>query len=42
MTERKIVVFGSRGVGKSAITIQLIEGHFIEDYGTTAVRILLN
>jgi len=35
MTEYKLVVLGSEGVGKSALVIQLIQQHFIEDYDPT-------
>ena len=35
MTEYKIVVFGAGGVGKSAITIQLVQGRFVKHYDTT-------
>ncbi len=33
--EYKIVVVGTGGVGKSALTIQLISNHFIDDYDPT-------
>ncbi|EFA80461.1 type A von Willebrand factor domain-containing protein [Heterostelium album PN500] len=33
--EYKVVVIGSGGVGKSAIIIQFIQGHFIEEYDPT-------
>merc|ERR1712151_1058980 len=35
MTEYKLVVVGGGGVGKSALTIQLIQNHFIEEYDPT-------
>eukprot|EP00762_Andalucia_godoyi_P008127 ANDGO_02188.mRNA.1 Ras-like protein rasG len=35
MSEYKIVVVGSGGVGKSALTIQLIQNYFIEEYDPT-------
>jgi len=35
MTEYKLVVVGDGGVGKSAITIQLIQNHFVEEYDPT-------
>jgi polynucleotide 5'-kinase involved in rRNA processing len=31
MTEYKLVVVGAGGVGKSALTIQLIQNHFVEE-----------
>ena len=35
MTEYKLVVVGAGGVGKSALTIQLIQNHFVEEYDPT-------
>jgi GTPase SAR1 family protein len=35
MTEYKLVVVGGGGVGKSALTIQFIQGHFLEEYDPT-------
>ncbi|KAJ3441530.1 ras-like protein rasd [Anaeramoeba flamelloides] len=35
MTEYKIVVIGDSGVGKSALTIQLVQSHFVEEYDPT-------
>ncbi|PAA65276.1 hypothetical protein BOX15_Mlig000663g1 [Macrostomum lignano] len=35
MSEYKIVVVGAGGVGKSALTIQLIQNHFVEEYDPT-------
>jgi len=35
MTEFKLVVVGDGGVGKSALTIQLIQNHFVEEYDPT-------
>jgi small GTP-binding protein len=35
MSECKIVVFGSGAVGKSALTIQFVQGYFITDYDPT-------
>eukprot|EP01103_Thecamoeba_quadrilineata_P002802 TRINITY_DN12676_c0_g1_i1.p1 TRINITY_DN12676_c0_g1~~TRINITY_DN12676_c0_g1_i1.p1 ORF type:complete len:178 (-),score=29.87 TRINITY_DN12676_c0_g1_i1:280-813(-) len=34
-TEYKIVIVGGGGVGKSALTIQLIQNHFIDEYDPT-------
>lgn len=35
MTEYKLVVVGDGGVGKSALTIQFIQNHFVEEYDPT-------
>eukprot|EP01127_Copromyxa_protea_P009756 TRINITY_DN2319_c0_g5_i1.p1 TRINITY_DN2319_c0_g5~~TRINITY_DN2319_c0_g5_i1.p1 ORF type:complete len:194 (+),score=52.81 TRINITY_DN2319_c0_g5_i1:103-684(+) len=35
MTEYKCVIVGGGGVGKSALTIQLIQGHFVDEYDPT-------
>jgi len=35
MTEYKLVVVGGGGVGKSALTIQLIQNHFLDEYDPT-------
>eukprot|EP00296_Roombia_truncata_P000621 JP436302.1.p1 GENE.JP436302.1~~JP436302.1.p1 ORF type:complete len:189 (-),score=86.44 JP436302.1:267-833(-) len=35
MTEYKLVIVGGGGVGKSALTIQLIQNNFIEEYDPT-------
>lgn len=35
MSEYKIVVVGAGGVGKSALTIQLIQNHFVDEYDPT-------
>lgn len=35
MVDYKVVVFGSGGVGKSALTIQFVHGYFITDYDPT-------
>ncbi len=32
-TEHKLVIVGGGGVGKSALTIQFIQNHFIIEYG---------
>jgi len=34
-TEYKCVIVGAGGVGKSALTIQLIQGHFVDEYDPT-------
>ncbi|XP_036701969.1 GTPase HRas-like [Balaenoptera musculus] len=35
MTECKLTVVGARGVGKSALTIQLTQSHFVDEYHPT-------
>ena len=35
MTEYKLVIVGGEGVGKSALTIQLISNYFLEDFDPT-------
>ncbi|KAJ5078305.1 ras-like protein rasd [Anaeramoeba ignava] len=35
MTEYKLVVVGGGGVGKSALTIQLVQSHFVDEYDPT-------
>jgi GTPase KRas protein len=35
MSEHKLIVVGGGGVGKSALTIQLIQNHFIDEYDPT-------
>jgi small GTP-binding protein len=35
MTSVRIVVLGAGGVGKTALTIQLIQNHFIDEYDPT-------
>jgi GTPase SAR1 family protein len=35
MREYKIVVIGSGGVGKSALTVQFVQGLFVEKYDPT-------
>lgn len=35
MTEYRLVVVGGGGVGKSALTIQLIQNHFVDEYDPT-------
>lgn len=37
MTEYKLVVVGDGGVGKSALTIQLIQNQFVEEYDPTVI-----
>lgn len=38
MREYKIVVLGSGGVGKSALTVQFVQGLFVEKYDPTVSR----
>lgn len=35
LKEYKLVVVGGGGVGKSCLTIQLIQNHFVEEYDPT-------
>ena len=35
MKEFKVVVLGSGGVGKSALTVQFVSGHFMKKYDPT-------
>ncbi|KAF9578745.1 Ras GTPase, partial [Lunasporangiospora selenospora] len=35
MREYKLVVVGGGGVGKSALTIQFIQSHFVDEYDPT-------
>lgn len=35
MTEYKLVIVGSGGVGKSAMTIQFVQSHFVDEYDPT-------
>ena len=35
LREYKLVVVGGGGVGKSCITIQLIQSHFVDEYDPT-------
>jgi small GTP-binding protein len=35
LKEYKLVVVGGGGVGKSALTIQFIQSHFVEEYDPT-------
>jgi GTPase SAR1 family protein len=39
MREYKIVVLGSGGVGKSALTVQFVQGLFVEKYDPTVSSI---
>lgn len=41
MREYKLVVFGGGGVGKSCLTIQLIQSHFVDEYDPTIEGSLL-
>jgi small GTP-binding protein len=41
-TEYKLVIVGGGGVGKSALTIQLIQNHFIDEYDPTVGFPFLN
>jgi GTPase SAR1 family protein len=36
--EYKLVIVGGGGVGKSALTIQFIQQHFIDEYGIITNR----
>ena len=38
MREYKIVVLGSGGVGKSALTVQFVQGLFVEKYDPTVCQ----
>ncbi|GAA5936011.1 Ras family protein [Sporobolomyces koalae] len=38
LREYKLVVVGGGGVGKSALTIQFIQSHFVDEYDPTIVR----
>lgn len=42
MREYKIVVLGSGGVGKSALTVQFVQGIFVEKYDPTVSDFPLN
>ena len=35
MAEYKLIIIGTEGVGKSALTIQLIQNHFVDEYDPT-------
>jgi hypothetical protein len=36
--EYKVVIMGSGGVGKSAITVQFVQGVFVEKYGKRKIN----
>ena len=38
----KLVVVGGGAVGKSAITIQLIQNHFIDEYADFTLTLFIN
>lgn len=38
--EYRLVVIGEGGVGKSAITVQYINAHFVELYGTLSALLI--
>lgn len=42
MREYKLVVVGGGGVGKSCLTIQLIQSHFVDEYDPTIEGTPLN
>ena len=42
MREYKIVVLGSGGVGKSALTVQFVQGLFVEKYDPTVSSVNLH
>jgi GTPase SAR1 family protein len=39
--EYKLVVVGGGGVGKSALTIQFIQSHFVDEYDPVSLAIVL-
>lgn len=41
LREYKLVVVGGGGVGKSCLTIQLIQSHFVDEYDPTIEGMLL-
>ena len=41
LREYKLVVVGGGGVGKSCLTIQLIQSHFVDEYDPTIEGALL-
>lgn len=42
LREYKLVVVGGGGVGKSCLTIQLIQSHFVDEYDPTIEGALVN
>lgn len=42
LREYKLVVVGGGGVGKSCLTIQLIQSHFVDEYDPTIEGMLLS
>lgn len=42
LREYKLVVVGGGGVGKSSLTIQFIQAHFVDEYDPTIVRSVLS
>ena len=42
LREYKLVVVGGGGVGKSCLTIQLIQSHFVDEYDPTIEGMLPN
>lgn len=42
LREYKLVVVGGGGVGKSCLTIQLIQSHFVDEYDPTIEGIYLS
>lgn len=42
LREYKLVVVGGGGVGKSCLTIQLIQSHFVDEYDPTIEGTLRN
>jgi GTPase SAR1 family protein len=42
LREYKLVVVGGGGVGKSCLTIQLIQSHFVDEYDPTIEGLPIN
>jgi GTPase SAR1 family protein len=40
--EYKLVVVGGGGVGKSALTIQFIQSHFVDEYDPVSLAIVIH